>query len=97
MSAWDKEYIDQEIPAYILIEKDLGGDFHFGYVQGEIDGRVVKRRDGSYFEFTFDGSDECDPVSGRGWITAQDENNAQGEIRFYDGDDSTFQLKRMEK
>jgi len=46
MSAWDKDYFDEEFPAYFKIEQNLMGSFHFGYVQGQIDGRIIKRRDG---------------------------------------------------
>ncbi len=97
MSSWDKDYFDEEVPAYIKIEKNMMGDFHFGYVQGEMDGRVVKRQEGEYFEFTFDGVDNGggDDVSGSGWIKLNGKNSANGELKFHLGDDSTFQLKRM--
>lgn len=97
MGAWDKEYFDEEVPAYIKIEKNLMGNFHFGYVQGEIDGRVVKRGGDEFLEFTFDGNDYGggDDVSGSGWMKLKGKNNAEGEIKFHLGDDSTFQLRRM--
>ena len=99
MSAWDRDYFDEEVPAYVKIEKNLSGEFHFGYVQAEIDGRTVKRQTQEYFEFTFEGNDYGggDDVSGSGWIKLKDENHGEGEIKFHLGDDSTFQLKRMKK
>jgi len=97
MSAWDKDYFDEEVPAYIKIEKNIMGNFHFGYVQGQMDGRILKRQDCEYFEFTFDGSDNGggDEVFGSGWMKLKGKNNAEGEIKFHLGDDSTFQLMRM--
>ncbi len=97
MSAWDKDYFDEEVPAYIKIENTMMGDFHFGYVQGWIDGRIVKHQDVEYFEFTFDGNDNGggDDVSGSGRIKLNGKNSAEGELKFHLGDDSTFQLKRM--
>ncbi len=50
MSSWDKEYFDEEVPAYIKIEKNLMGDFHFGYVQGQMDGRITKHQDENHTE-----------------------------------------------
>ena len=97
MSAWDKKYFDEEVLAYIKIENSLMGDFHFGYVQGQMDGRITKRQDGNYYEFTFDGNDECDPAFGNDWIKLKEGNHAEGEIKFHLGDNSTFQLKRMRK
>ena len=97
MSTWDKDYFDEEVPAYIKIEKNLMGNFHLGYVQGEMDGRIIKRQDGEYFEFTFDGNDNGggDEVSGSGWMKLKGKDNAEGEIRFHLGDDSTFQIKKI--
>ena len=99
MSAWDKDYFYEEVPAYILIEKNSPGNFHFSYVQGQIDGRIVKRGGEELFEFTFNGMDNGggDDVFGSGWIKLKDDNHAEGEIKFHLGDDSTFQLKRMKK
>jgi len=97
MSEWDKEYFDEEVPAYIKIGKNLIGDFHFGYVQGQIDGRIIKRQDGKYLEFTFDGNDECYPAFGSGWMKLKDEKNTEGEIKFHLGDNSTFQARKSKK
>jgi hypothetical protein len=97
MSEWDKEYCDMEVQAYLNIEKNLMGDFQFGLVSGQIDGRIVKRPDGDCFDFTWDGNDECDPASGNGWMKLKDKNNAEGEIKLHLRDDSTFQAKRMKK
>lgn len=93
----DTEYFDEEVLASIQIGKNLMGDFHFGLVSGQIDGRIVKRQNGECFDFTWDGNDECDSASGSGWIKLKDENHAKGEIKFHLGDDSTFQAKRMKK
>ncbi|OGP02019.1 MAG: hypothetical protein A2Z91_06415 [Deltaproteobacteria bacterium GWA2_38_16] len=99
MSTWDKDYFDEEVPAYIKIEKNLMGNFHLGYVQGEMDGRIIKRQDGEYFEFTFDGNDYGggDDVSGSGWMKLKGKNNAEGEIKFHLGDGSTFQARRIKR
>lgn len=97
MSTWDKDYFDEEVPAYIKIEKNLVGDFHFGYVECQIDGRIVKRPDREYFEFTFEGYDNGggNDESGSGWVKLKGKNNAEGEFRFHQSDDSTFQLRKM--
>ena len=97
MSGWDRKYCDMEVKAYLKIEKNLMGDFQFGLVFGQIDGRIVKRSDGECFDFTWDGNDECDPTSGSGWVKLKGENNVEGEIKLHLGDHSTFQAKRMKK
>lgn len=41
MEAWDADYIDMEVPAYITVLDNLTGTFQFGLVQGELDGCVT--------------------------------------------------------
>ena len=86
-----------EVPAHITIGKNLGGDFQFGLVSGQIDGRIIKRQEEDYFEFTWDGNEECDPASGSGWMKLKDNGHADGEIKIHLGDDSTFQAKKVRK
>lgn len=40
MEAWDVEYFDMEVPAYLTIRKDLSGEFQFGLVQAQLDGKI---------------------------------------------------------
>lgn len=65
METWSEDYINKEVRAFIKINKDKTGEFHFGYVQAQIDGRIKKTSEGKIFEFTFDGNDEMDPCQGR--------------------------------
>jgi hypothetical protein len=97
MSNWDKDYFDMEVPAYIEINKNLMGNFQFGLVSGQIDGRITKYKGVELFEFTWDGNDECDSASGSGEIALIDESNAEGTIQIHLGDSSAFKAKRMKK
>ena len=96
MEAWDEDYFNMEVQAYIEIDSRKPGDFQFGLVSGQIDGKVVEHADGKRFEFTWDGNDECDPANGSGWITLKDAETIEGEFRFHHGDDSLFWAKRAE-
>jgi len=40
MEAWDANYFDMEVPAYLTIRKDLTGEFQFGLVQAQLDGKA---------------------------------------------------------
>ncbi len=90
MDAWDKEFFNMDGQATIQIEEDGGGRFKFGAVQSEIDGAVSDKR----FEFCFQGFDEGDSVSGRGWVTLKDTNTLKGEIRFFQGEKSGFDAEK---
>ena len=94
MSEWDNDYVNEEVRAFIRIEKSGSGEFHFGLVQGSMCGDFEKSKEGMIFDFTFEGSDECDPANGDGWMKINDDGIAEGEIRFHAGDKSKFLAKR---
>jgi hypothetical protein len=93
MDEWDDEYIDMEEDAYIRIKKDGTGEFQFGLVKGDIDGRIEKRNDNARLEFTWSGFDEDDEISGRGWAEIN-KKEINGRIFIHLGDDSGFKAKK---
>ena len=46
-------------------------------------------------EFSWQGSDESDEVSGRGWATLDGTNRMSGRIFFHLGDNSAFMARRL--
>ena len=95
MEEWDEDYFNEDVQAYITIEPNNDGHFQFGFVCGEIDGRVVDYAEGKRFEFTFEGNEECDQVSGFGWVRIKEKDALEGEFRFHRGDSSTFSAKKV--
>ena len=55
------------------------------YRPGERDGLPA-------IEFSFDGTDEGDRISGRGWAVLAD--TLRGRLFFHDGDESAFRAER---
>jgi hypothetical protein len=51
------------------------------------------RKATSGVEFTWKGNDEMDEASGDGWAEVQKDGSLNGEIRFHNGDDSTFKAR----
>jgi len=45
-------------------------------------------------EFTWEGNDECDPASGRGWAVLEEDGSLRGRIFFHHGNDSGFTAVR---
>ena len=68
MEVWDADYVDMQVPAYLTIRDDLMGTFQFGLVQGDIDARVSEVDGVAHVEFSWSGTDENEPLSGRGWM-----------------------------
>ena len=96
MEMWDADYFNMEVQAYIRIGVDGLGDFQFGLVSGGIDGEAVKLGNAERFEFTWEGQDEMDPVSGSGWLMSIGPNRVEGRIKIHLGDSSAFKAVRAE-
>jgi hypothetical protein len=95
MSAWDADYIDEEEEGYFEFDGRGGGEFHFGYVHGNMDFEPATRGGEQALEWTWDGNDEMDPAQGRGWAMLKGDK-LHGMICFHGGDDSLFVAKKRE-
>jgi len=63
MEQWDQDFVNEETQGYFRFDRSGRGDFHFGYVQGEMDCRYVVRDGKPAIEFSWEGQNECDPAS----------------------------------
>ena len=93
MDQWDQEFVDLVVPGHVTIRKNGKGSFQFGAVEGEMDCHIQKTDTHEQIEFTWDGFDECDPASGRGWVRVDGEEMS-GHLFFQEGDDSGFKAKK---
>jgi hypothetical protein len=96
MEMWDEDYFNMQVQAYIEIKRNRLGHFQFGLVSGYLDGEVVEYGGEERFEFTWDGQDENDPVSGKGWLVFRDENRLEGRIKLHLGDSSRSWARRAD-
>ena len=97
MEMWDEDYFNMEIQAYIRVESSGMGHFQFGLVSGQIDGELTSYQDRERFDFTWEGFDELDPVSGSGWLQLVDKSLLEGWIKFHLGDSSLLRARSVEK
>ncbi len=93
MEAWDQDFVNMEVPGHFTFRKDGTGHFQFGLVQGEMDCRLEDMGGKSRIEFSWEGQEELDPASGRGWALIEDDE-LHGRIFFHMGDDSAFRARR---
>ncbi|WP_419421635.1 hypothetical protein ACNVED_16805 (plasmid) [Legionella sp. D16C41] len=85
MDAWDLEFIDLVEPGYIEFNSQMSGEFHFGCIYANMYYVLNNHK----IEFTFEGDDEGNEISGRGWVIYKD-NELHGHIFFHQGDESGF-------
>lgn len=89
MDAWDCDAIDLVEPGFIEFDEGGTGEFGFIAVRGQIDYRSTPRKGRPGVEFSWEGDDEGDPVSGRGWAAVSGDG-LEGHLYFHMGDDSSF-------
>jgi hypothetical protein len=93
MEMWDQDYVDLVTEGHFTFGKDGFGNFQFGAVVGETDYAIEEHGNTERVEFSFEGQDEYDPVSGRGWVVIEDDT-LKSKIFFHAGDESEFKAKK---
>lgn len=89
MEGWDTDYIDLTGPGYVTIGRNGSGFVQYGAVEADLDYRIEDFGTQPRLEFTFQGFDEGDPISGRGWATVSG-SEMTGRIFIHHGDDFPF-------
>lgn len=94
MELWDADAVDLVGPGFIEFGQDRLGRLGFIAVEGQVDWREVVRDGRPGVEFTWEGGDDGDHVTGRGWAVLTGADTLEGRIFFHLGDDSGFQAVR---
>ena len=90
---WDRDAIDLVGPGFIEFAPDGTGQFGFIAVRGWMDCRTTERDGRTRVEFSWEGEDEGDQVSGRGWAALIDDTTLEGRLFIHRGDDSGFRAE----
>jgi hypothetical protein len=96
MEMWGQDFVDAEVEGFVEFGPSGQGSFLFGYVSGDIDYRDSSKDGKPSVEWSWDGNDEMDPASGRGWAVI-DGDEIHGVIAIHHGDESEFVAKRKGK
>lgn len=95
MELWDQDAVDLVAPGFIEFQQEGTGSFGFIAVQGDVDWRGAPREGRPGVEFSWQGFDEGDPSSGRGWATLEPDGGLRGHLYFHRGEDSGFDATRV--
>ena len=96
MELWAQDFVDADVEGFIEFKPNGLGSFQFGYVSGGIDYRDDTREGSPSVEWSWDGNDEMDPASGRGWAVI-DGDKIKGVIAIHRGDKSEFEAIRKDR
>jgi hypothetical protein len=69
MDVWDKDFLDLVETAHLTFKGATDGEIAFGALNGFLDVRYGTRDGSACAEFSWEGNDENDPASGRGWLS----------------------------
>src|SRR6186713_2628460 len=83
----DRDYLDLVVPAHITFDQATMGSFEFGMVAGGLDCRFSTRNGLPLVEFSWEGTEEFDRMSGRGWAHVHPDATLQGRLFFHDSDE----------
>jgi hypothetical protein len=90
MDNWDLDAIELLGPGTVEMNADGTGQFRFIAVEGWIDWKPADGPAAARADFSWEGNDECDQASGRGWVERTDGGDLRGHLYFHMGDDSAF-------
>ena len=95
MELWGADVIGLSGTPLFEFTSTTNGRFHFVAVAGYFDGRVSDFNS-TRIEFSWEGTDDGSPVSGRGWVEPGSDGSDElvGRIFIHNGDDSGFRAKR---
>jgi len=87
MDNWDSDFLDLVEEAHLTFEGRSGGEIAFGALKAFLDVRYGARDGSACAEFSWEGHDENDPASGRGWVIIGTAGRLVGHFYIHNGDD----------
>ena len=93
MEGWDAAYIDLTGPGHIGIDRKGSGFMHYGDVEADLEYHIEETGNTQRLDFSFQGFDEGDPISGRGWAVVEG-TEMVGHIYIHHGDEAPFKAIR---
>ena len=92
MELWNTD-LDLLGPPHLTLDHRGHGSLRFLAIEAELDYRSVERQGHPGVEFSFEGHDDGDRISGRGWAVLTSDALG-GRIFIHQGDDSGFTAVR---
>ena len=95
MDVWTVDVLDTGGPAHITFGRNGMGELAFVAVHVSLDVRYSFWDDQPYAAFSFEGDDDNEPTSGRGWVILGSDGRLEGHLFLHMGDDSGFVAERV--
>jgi len=93
---WDPDALDLVGEAFVRFGSEQLGELAMIALRADVDYRLETKDGKPRVEFSFEGDDDGDPCSGRGWAVLDDDNVLRGRLYIHRGDDSAFEAVRAD-
>lgn len=90
MDNWSNDYLDLMETAHITFTDASDGEIAFGALIGWLDVRYGMRDGQPCAEFSWQGQDNTDSASGRGWLTMDEQGRILGRLFIHCGEESSL-------
>ncbi|MER9191475.1 hypothetical protein [Mesorhizobium australicum] len=94
MDVWDNDFLDLVEESHLTFKGSADGEIAFGALKGFLNVRYGTRDGSACAEFSWEGHDEKDPASGRGWAVFGTAGRLVGHFYIHNADDSGFVCER---
>jgi hypothetical protein len=95
MDVWDNDILDEFEEAHITFKAGSNGEIAFCALNGKLDVHYRSRDGSACAEFSWQGFDDNEPASGRGWAAIGTAGRLVGHFYIHNGDDSGFVGERQ--
>lgn len=94
MDTFPDDVLDVAGEAHLTFTGTDDGEIAFIAVRGFLDVRYGARDGVATAEFSFEGTDDGDPISGRGWASLGTAGRLVGHVYIHKGEESAFVCER---
>jgi len=91
--AWSVADLDDVSPAHVTFRAGRQGEMELLVIEADVDYRVGRREGRPFIEFSWEGTDDGQPISGRAWAFLE-KRKLRGRLYIHGGDEATFVAKR---
>ena len=86
---WSVDELDRQAPAHVTFRAGRQGEMELLAIEADVDYRVGRREGKPCVEFSWEGTDDGQAISGRGWALVG-KRELRGRLFIHGGDEAAF-------
>lgn len=90
---WSVDELDGMASAHMTFRAGRQGEMELLAIEADVDYRAGRREGRPFIEFSWEGTDDGQPISGRAWALVE-KRKLYGRLFIHGGDEATFVAKR---